>query len=555
PAENSPYELPPLSLLDPPSKSQAEHGDVDNVAASLVATLARFGVETELVGMVTGPVVTQYKLRPALDVKVERIPALSGNLQMTLEAKSLRIQAPIPGENCVGIEVPNPTPSGVAFGDLARSSSWQKAVRKFHVPLLLGKDAAGNDLMADLSTMPHLLIAGATGQGKSVCLNSIINGFLMSRAPEQLKLIMVDPKRVEFTSYCSLPHLLVPIVNDTNKVVFALKWAVAEMDKRLKMFNRCKCRNIVDFNTRTSVSQPDLFGGEESMTDSDLPNTIPYIVIIIDEVADIMQTNRKEVEPVVARLTALARATGIHLILATQRPDAKIITGVIKSNIPGRIAFKTSSSIDSRTILDETGSENLIGRGDMLFKTKEGALVRAQGSYISDPEINRITDFIAAHASVQFDEAFAAKLAKVKEADAEDLDGDDEEEQGASSDSGSARAAGGSGGDEMQQKFIEALEIVRVHRRASTSFLQRKLSIGYNHASRLIEKMEDDGIIGPVRGAGPREILVDLDAYIAQLQSGGGAPAEGGDGAADAIFNETETENDHVTGNDTEIGA
>ncbi len=554
PAANAPYELPPLSLLDPPAQSQAEHGDVDGVATALVATLARFGVETELVGMVTGPVVTQYKLLPAPNVKVERIPAYSGNLQMTLKAKSLRIQAPIPGEDCVGIEVPNPTPGGVAFGDLARSASWQKAVQKYYVPLLLGKDAAGNDLLADLSTMPHMLIAGATGQGKSVCLNSIINGFLMSRTPEQLKLIMVDPKRVEFTSYGSLPHLLVPIVNDTNKVVFALKWAVVEMDKRLKMFSRCKCRNIVDFNTRKTVAQPDLFGGEETVTDPDTPKTIPYIVIIIDEVADIMQTNRKEVEPVIARLTALARATGIHLILATQRPDAKIITGVIKSNIPGRIAFKTSSSIDARTILDETGSENLIGRGDMLFKTKEGALIRAQGSYISDPEIGRITTFISDHASVQFDEAFAAKLAKIKESDAADALEENGDGDGGAEPAGGARPQGGSGDDEQEKKFRDALEVVRVHRRASTSFLQRKMGIGYNHASRLIELMEERGIVGPAHGAGPREILVDLDAY---LDGGAGDAPDGAASAADGdtLFTETETENDHVTGIDAEIGA
>ncbi|MCQ2392636.1 MAG: DNA translocase FtsK 4TM domain-containing protein, partial [Kiritimatiellae bacterium] len=355
--DKGPYLLPPLTLLNPPVASSAEHGDVELMAQKLISTLDQFGVPTTLAFTTPGPVVTQYGLSLAPGVKPEKVTALSATLQMTLEAKSLRIQAPIPGKNAVGIEVPNLKPCGVHFGDIARSETWQTAINKMNVPLLLGKDAAGNNLVSDLASLPHLLIAGATGQGKSVCLNSIINGFLMCRTPEDLRLIMVDPKRVEFTQYNSLPHLLVPIVNDTNKVVYALKWALVEMDRRLKLFSKVGCRNIVDFNTRRKTVQPDLFGGETKTSEkNDVPQKIPYIVVIIDEVADIIQTARKDVEPAIARLTALARATGIHLILATQRPDAKIITGVIKSNIPGRIAFKTSSSIDARTILDDIGA-------------------------------------------------------------------------------------------------------------------------------------------------------------------------------------------------------
>ena len=510
--DKGPYVLPPISLLNPPVKSTAEHGDVDLMAQKLISTLDQFGIETTLAFTVPGPVVTQYALTPAPTVKVERIPALSGNLQMALEAKSLRIQAPIPGKNAVGIEVPNLKPSGVSFGDIARAETWQKAMQKMQVPLLLGKDAAGNDLVADLAGLPHLLIAGATGQGKSVCLNSIINGFLMSRTPEELRLIMVDPKRVEFTQYNALPHLLVPIVNDTNKVVFALKWALVEMERRLKLFSRAGCRNIVDFNSRRIAVQQDLFGGEAKPVDkSDLPQKIPYIVVIIDEVADIIQTSRKEVEPVIARLTALARATGIHLILATQRPDAKIITGVIKSNIPGRIAFKTSSSIDARTILDDTGAESLIGRGDMLYKTKEGILLRAQGAWIQDEEIARITDFIAQHASTQFDKAFSEKMAKVKETNAEDALGGDDDDSESDSGGGAARQPGGLDVENDDDIYNRALEVVRATRRASTSHLQRRMKIGYNHAARLIDMLEERGVIGPARGAGPREILIDLD--------------------------------------------
>ncbi len=513
--DKGPYVLPPLSLLNPPVKSNADHGDVDLMAQTLISTLDQFGIETTLAFTVPGPVVTQYALTPAPTVKVERIPALSGNLQMALEAKSLRIQAPIPGKNAVGIEVPNLKPCGVNFGDIARGSTWQTATKDMHVPLLLGKDAAGNDLVSDLAGLPHLLIAGATGQGKSVCLNSIINGFLMSRTPEDLRLIMVDPKRVEFTQYQRLPHLLVPIVNDTNKVVFALKWAQVEMERRLKMFSRLPgCKNIVDFNSRKKTVQPDLFGGEAAAGKDALPERIPYIVLVIDEVADIIQTARKEVEPVVARLTALARATGIHLILATQRPDAKIITGVIKSNIPGRIAFKTSSSIDSRTILDDTGAEDLIGRGDMLYKTKDGVLLRAQGAWIREDEIARITDFISEHAATQFDEAFAAKLQKVKETNAEDTLNDEEDQggQGGGGGGGGARVPGGLDVENDDEIYNRALEVVRATGRASTSHLQRRMKIGYNHAARLIDMLEERGVIGPARGAGPREILIDLDA-------------------------------------------
>ena len=515
PEDKGPYVLPPLSLLNPPVRSAADHGDVDLMAQTLISTLDQFGIETTLAFTVPGPVVTQYALTPAPSVKVERIPALSGNLQMALEAKSLRIQAPIPGKNAVGIEVPNIKPCGVNFGDIARATTWQTAMQKMHVPLLLGKDAAGNDLVADLAGLPHLLIAGATGQGKSVCLNSIINGFLMSRKPEDLRLIMVDPKRVEFTQYQRLPHLLVPIVNDTNKVVFALKWAQVEMERRLKMFSRLPgCKNIVDFNTRKKTVQPDLFGGADTAADKDeLPEKLPYIVLVIDEVADIIQTARKEVEPVVARLTALARATGIHLILATQRPDAKIITGVIKSNIPGRIAFKTSSSIDSRTILDDTGAKDLIGRGDMLYRTKEGALLRAQGAWIQEDEIARITDFISEHASTQFDPTFAAKIQKIKETSAEDtLDGGEGGEAGGDDAGGGARPPGGLDVENDDDIYNRALEVVRTTRRASTSHLQRRMKIGYNHAARLIDLLEERGVIGPARAAGPREILIDLDA-------------------------------------------
>jgi len=528
PEDKGPYVLPSLSLLNPKSESTADHGDVEAIGAKLIETLKLFDVEATLIDKVQGPVVTQYKISLAPGTRPEKVESVQSALMMAMKAKSLRIQAPIPGEDAVGIEMPNKTAAGVSFRELVESSIWKKVTAldargqaKYNLPLLLGKDAAGNDLISDLATMPHMLVAGATGQGKSVCLNSIINGLLMCRTPEQLKLIMVDPKCVEFTAYASLPHLLVPVVTDTKKVVYSLRWAVSEMEKRLKMFARAGKRNIVDFNTREILTQPDMFGGDETGED-DMPRTVPYIVIIIDEVADLMASAGKEVEPEIARLTAKARAAGIHVILATQRPDTKVITGTIKSNIPGRIAFKTASAIDSRTILDATGAESLIGRGDMLFKTKEGLLIRAQGAWVSDPEIGRITDFIAEHANTDFDKVFASKLARVKEAAISDPFADNEDDpdnqptppEGTSAvvTANGGVAPAGMTGSKEEELYNRALEVVKMTRRASTSHLQRRMGIGYNHAARLIDLLEDRGVIGPAKGAGARDILIDLDA-------------------------------------------
>ena len=524
--DKGPYVLPGINLLNPLSKSTADHGDVTAIGQKLIETLKLFDVDAVLIDKVQGPVVTQYKLSLAPGTRPEKVESLQNTLMMAMKAKSLRIQAPIPGEDAVGIEMPNKTAAGVSFRELIESDTWRRNVSidrrgqaKYNLPLLLGKDAAGHDLVSDLATMPHMLVAGATGQGKSVCLNSIINGLLMCRTPEQLKFIMVDPKCVEFSAYRMLPHLLVPVVTDTKKVVYSLRWAVAEMEKRLKMFAKAGKKNIVDFNTREIMTQPDMFGGDESGSDA-MPRTVPYIVIIIDEVADLMASAGKEVEPEIARLTAKARATGIHVILATQRPDTKVITGTIKSNIPGRIAFKTASAIDSRTILDATGAESLIGRGDMLYKTKEGNLIRAQGAWVADDEITRITEFIAEHANVQFDKTFASKLAKVKEAAITDpfADNEDDPDNAPPADDKAATgtAAGAKGGSKDEELYNRALEVVRLTNRASTSHLQRKMGIGYNHAARLIEALEDRGVIGPAKGAGSRDILIDFDAQPVQ---------------------------------------
>ena len=530
--DKGPYMLPPVSLLNPLPRTTADHGDVGEMSERLIKTLQIFGIDATMDGTVEGPVVTKYKIALAPGTRYNAVTSLSDNLMGALHAKSLRIEAPIPGEDLVGIEVPNRKAVGISFREIFESDAWRNS--RAELPLLFGKDAAGRELVADLASMPHMLVAGATGQGKSVCLNSLINGLLMTRTPEQLKLIMVDPKSVEFTWYATIPHLLVPVITDNRKVVFALHWAVAEMEKRLKLFARAKVKNIYDFNHRKTFTQTDMFGSDATIN-GDIPRTVPYIVIIIDEVADLMAAASKEVTPDISRLTAKARAAGIHLILATQRPDAKIITGTIKANIPGRVAFKTATSIDSRTILDDTGAENLIGKGDMLFKTKDGLLIRAQGAWISDDEIGRITQFIEQHADVQFDDTFAKKLGRVKEAAIDDPfasnEDDPDNQQGGGDSMPSSREMVKAAED--ADLYKRALECIINTKRASTSHFQRRLGIGYNHAAKLCDKLEDAGVIGPQKGAGPRDILMDQDQLLAIFnESGNGGAGDVADNGA-----------------------
>ena len=523
--DKGPYVLPSLSLLNPLKKSTADHGDVGEMTQKLIDTLKLFGVDAELAYTVQGPVVTKYALRLAPGIKYSAVTNIQDNLMGALHAKSLRIEAPIPGEENIGIEVPNRAPAGISFREIIESDAWRNF--KGELPLLFGKDAAGKELIADLASMPHMLVAGATGQGKSVCLNSLICGLLMTKTPEQLKLIMVDPKMVEFTPYAAIPHLIVPVITENKKVVFSLHWAVAEMEKRLKLFSRARVRNIYDYNHRQSLTQSDMFGNDTEVG-SDMPKTVPYIVIIIDEAADLIGQCGKEVNPDIQRITQKARAAGIHLILATQRPDAKIITGTIKANIPGRVAFKTSSSVDSRTILDETGAENLIGKGDMLFRGKDNNLVRAQGAWIGDDDIQSVTAFIEQHSSVQFDDRFAKKLGTIKEEEI-DLFADPE------ADAESAKAEAAEQREQVKAEenasdFKKAVECIINTNRASTSHFQRKLGWGYNHSAKIMDMLEDAGIIGPQSGAGPRQIIMDQDQLLAIFNGGAGASA----GATDA---------------------
>ncbi len=541
-SDKGPYILPSLSLLNPLKPSAADHSDVGEMSQRLISTLKLFGIDATLSYTVQGPVVTKYAIELAPGTRYSAVTNLTDNLKGALHATSIRIEAPIPGEDRIGIEVPNRKPAGISFREIFESDAWRNA--KAELPLLFGKRADGKELVSDLASMPHMLVAGATGQGKSVCLNSLICGLLMTRTPEQLKLIMVDPKCVEFTPYASIPHLLVPVITDNRKVVFSLHWAVAEMEKRLKLFARAKVRNIYDFNHRTTFTQPGLFGGDEPSS-SDMPKTVPYIVIIIDEAADLIGQCGKEVNPDIQRITQKARAAGIHLILATQRPDAKIITGSIKANIPGRVAFKTSSSVDSRTILDDTGAENLIGKGDMLFKGKDARLIRAQGAWISDEEIANITDFIQQHSNVEFDEMFAKKLGRVKEASIEDPFASNEDDP-----DNQPQADGPSSRDQVKASadadlFKRALECIINTNRASVSHFQRKLGIGYNHAAKLCDRLEEAGVIGPQQGAGPRPIVMDQQQLLA-IFNGGDQSATQADAAQQApqdeadLFNQEE---------------
>ena len=525
PEDKGPYILPGVDLLSPLKTSAADHSDVDVMSNRIINTLKLYKIDATLSFTVQGPVITKYAIKLSEGTPYSSVTKHELELMGALHAKSLRIEAPIPGKEEVGIEVPNAKPAGISFREIFESDAWKIANSKMELPLLFGKDASGKELIADLASMPHMLVAGATGQGKSVCLNSLLCGLLMTRTPEQLKLIMVDPKSVEFAAYAKIPHLLIPVIADNNKVVKALMWAVVEMEKRLKLFTRARVRNIYDFNHRKSFTQTDMFGNDTEVG-ANMPKTLPYIVIIIDEVADLMMQCAKVVTPPISRIAAKARAAGIHLILATQRPDAKIITGSIKANIPGRVAFKTASSVDSRTILDDSGAESLIGRGDMLFKGKDGILTRAQGSWISDEEIANITAFIEEHSNLQYDDKFAKNLARVQEAGVEDPFADMNEE-----DAKQARA------EQREQikaaanadDFKKAVECVINTKRASTSHFQRQMGWGYNHAAKILDQLTERGIVAPQEGMGSRRIIMDEDQMIAILHEGeGGNESEPG---------------------------
>jgi S-DNA-T family DNA segregation ATPase FtsK/SpoIIIE len=492
------YKLPPLSLLDsavPQSKGMSAT-EVADTAQILQDTMEEFGVEAKVTGVQQGPVVTCYEILPAPGVRVERIKSLSDNIALKMHAESIRIQAPIPGKGVCGVEVPNTSRQSVFFRDMVESAPFRDG--KSALPLVLGKDVSGDTMVYDLAKMPHLLIAGATGAGKSVCMNSILTGLLMKHSPDDLRMILVDPKTVEFHQYNNLPHLVVPVITDAKKVALGLKWAIDEMERRFKWFRQAGVRDLTGFNARTVVKQEELFG-EEAVVDNpekkkgSIPEKLPYIVIVIDELADLMAIAQAEIEAGIARLAAKSRAAGIHMILATQRPDVKVITGTIKANFPVRIAFKVSQKVDSRTILDRMGADALLGKGDMLvLPPGSDKLIRSQGAFTSDSEIDNVTNFWKEQSKPEFITEIHEKIEKPT-SDLPEID---------------------NGGDD--EILEQALEVIRQTKRASTSSLQRRLRIGYTRAARVMDLLEERGVIGPPDGAGPREILVDLDGEIPQ---------------------------------------
>ncbi len=500
----APWVLPSMSLLQPiPEGATLRAGgdELEKTIHVIRRTLSEFGIEAEVTHVEQGPVVTRYEVLPAAGVKVERIGNLSNNLTLALKAESVRVQAPIPGKGVVGIEVPNRQAAPVVLRQLLESSTW--ATSKAALPLALGQDVGGHVLMADLASLPHMLIAGATGQGKTVCMNSILAGLLMTRTPEELRLILIDPKIVEFSGYNNLPHLLVPVITDAKKVVAGLRWAIMEMEKRFKLFHRFKVRDIRGYNQRTRTEQAALFDGEEAAepeagAEAAAPDRLPYVVIIIDELADLMLTAQQEIEPQIQKLTQLARATGIHMIIATQRPTVDIITGTIKSNVPGRVAFKVAQKNDSRVVIDQEGADKLVGRGDMLVLTGANKLIRAQGAWTRDEEILLIVEHWKQQGKPLFESALQSKIEGRGGVDLPEAPEEDEE------------------------LLQQAIEVIRQTRRASTSSIQRRLRIGYTRAARLIDILEEKGMVGPPRGAEPREILFDLDGL-------GGGDHEPGD--------------------------
>ena len=482
-AEQQVYHYPPLSLFERTGTAEdpGMEEELKKNAELLVSTLESFGVRTRVLDICRGPSVTRYELQPLAGVKISRITGLADDIALNLAAGGVRIEAPIPGKPAVGVEVPNRKKSPVGIRSIFESPVYSKSASP--LTLALGKDIAGNAQIADLCKMPHLLIAGSTGSGKSVCVNSIIISFLYKASPEDVRLILIDPKVVELAEYNGIPHLLMPVVTEPRKAAGALGSAVAEMERRYHLFAENNVRDIKSFNRLAA--------------ETDGLEKLPYIAIIIDELADLMMVAGKEVEDYICRIAQKARAAGMHLIVATQRPSVDVITGLIKANIPSRIAFAVSSQVDSRTILDAGGAEKLLGMGDMLFMPVGAAKpVRIQGTYVKDEEISAVLDFIKQDNTSQYDEEMIAQMDKLAAA-----------EKG----SGSGGEEGDGGHDPM---LDQAVEVVIDAGQASTSLLQRRCKLGYARAARIMDEMEQLGVIGPYQGAKPREVLITRQQWI-----------------------------------------
>jgi S-DNA-T family DNA segregation ATPase FtsK/SpoIIIE len=517
-AEN--YTLPGFDLLDvhdTEGRTAADPAELEQIQQVLIETLGQFGIAVAAGDITKGPTITRYEVYPAKGVRVDKIVALERDLARATRAERINILAPIPGKDTVGIELANTRKVKVTLRELLQSQDWEETKTKSRIPLALGKDVYGKTIIADLAQMPHLLVAGTTGSGKSVCINALVASMIFRFTPEELRFIMIDPKVVEMQMFNALPHLAFPVVTDPKKVLLALRWVIDEMEKRYKIFAQAGVRNITSFNGRPAKkTQKELDADADAglapangraravaetaaatpikvPRDDEpiIPDRMPYIVIIIDELADLMQTAPADVESAIARITQMARAAGIHLIVATQTPRADVVTGVIKANIPSRIAFQVASKIDSRVILDENGADRLLGQGDMLYlPPSTSRLIRAQGVLVTDDEIHRLVEFVSAQSPPTFDVSMQDKLESTSPMEEDDVTQEDEE---------------------LVEK---CLEIIRQEKRASTSLLQRRLRLGYTRAARIVDILEQRGILGPGEGAKPREILVDLDAAV-----------------------------------------
>jgi S-DNA-T family DNA segregation ATPase FtsK/SpoIIIE len=469
------FQLPSTDFLDEaePRSVSADNENLRMQSKLLEKKLEDFGVNGRVVAVSPGPVITTFEYEPAPGIKINKVVTLSDDLALALRSSSIRIVAPIPGKAVIGIEVPNANREMVKFREVVVSSAFEKSNSK--LTLCLGKDIVGNPVVAELDKMPHLLIAGATGTGKSVALNAMICSLLYKAKPDEAKIILVDPKRIELTSYDGIPHLITPVVTSAKKATNALFWAVREMEKRYELLSEMKARNVQQYNQKIDKTRKE--------AKEDVPDKLAYIVVVIDELADLMMLSSRDVEVALTRLAQMARAAGIHLILATQRPSVDVLTGIIKANFPTRLTFQVSSKTDSRTIIDTNGAENLLGNGDMLFLPPGTAkLQRIHGAYISEAELNQITKHLRHQEKPEYDD----EVTETATLDTADADGE----------------------QEYDERYDDALALIAKTRQASISMIQRHLRIGYNRAARIIEIMEKEGIVGPADGAKPRDVLI-----------------------------------------------
>ena len=486
------YVLPPLELLDEPQYSYAavQSKVIEAKARALEKLLAEFNVNARVVEAQTGPVITMFELELAAGVKVGQISALANDMARALGVGAVRVVAPLPGKHTIGIEVPNSEKERVRIKDLMQMAPAN--IQNMAIPLFLGKDSSGEALVSDLAEMPHLLIAGTTGSGKSVCINSVVTGILLTRRPDQVKLILIDPKMVEMTAFNTIPHLMSPIVTETQRAVQILEWATVKMDERYALFAEARVKNIRGYNELTAEQIIERFNPSTPDEEAKIPKRLPYIVIIIDELADLMMTAPKEIEAYIVRLAQKSRAIGIHIVLATQRPQATVVTGLIKSNMPTRIGFRVAARMDSRIILDQNGAETLLGEGDMLFlKPGTSDLIRAQGTFVDEAEVKRIVKHLKDIAEPQFH----PELTQLNRIDPADMVRDD--------------------------LFDEGVRVVLETERGSVSLLQRRLNVGYARASRMIEMMASLGILGEYKGSQAREVMMTVEQYEEMVKEQG----------------------------------